>query len=173
MSTHKEMDRKQKQYLRAKVCQLMDEGKADEAKKWMDVLLQDEKTKKRKPKSEYSEVRVTQPDGTVRVFKSIADAARHYHVTPQAIRQVIFRGIPTRGVLKGLLMEYTGVKKDVRSKPILATLPDGTRKQYDSIRHFRRETGIADSYVYRSIREERPIAKGRYAGWKFERVEEK
>ncbi|MCD5028701.1 hypothetical protein [Enterococcus asini] len=172
MSTHKEMDKKQKQYLRAKICQLMDEGKAGEAKKWMDLLLVDEQKRGRKPNSQFTQVRVTRPDGEEQIFKSIAETARTYHVTPQAIRQVIYRGIPTRGVLKGFLIEYTGVKKDVRSKPILATLPDGTRKQYESIRHFRRETGIADSYVYRSLSSGNPIASGRYAGWQFERVEE-
>ena len=166
------MDRTEKQYLRAKVCQLMDEGKAGEAKKWMDLLLVDEQKRGRKPNSRFTQVRVTRPDGEEQIFKSIADTARAYSVTPQAIRQVIYRGIPSRGILKGFLIEYTGVKKDVRSKPILATLPDGTRKQYESIRRLRRETGIADSYVYRSLSSGNPIASGRYAGWKFERAEE-
>lgn len=57
------MDRKQKQYLRAKVCQLMDDGKADEAKKWMDLLLVDEQRRGRKPNSQFTQVRVTRPDG--------------------------------------------------------------------------------------------------------------
>jgi hypothetical protein len=79
----------------------------------------------------------------------------------EAIRQ------RTLGNQNFLGKKHTEEAKDKMRRPIYAILPDGTRKDFAGTALAGEELGVAYPMLVRAMKAQKPIAKGRLAGWLF------
>lgn len=63
--------------------------------------------------------------------------------------------------------EHTEEAKDKMRRPIYALLPDGTRRDFVGTALAGEELGVAYPMLVRAMKAQRPIAKGKFAGWQF------
>jgi len=63
--------------------------------------------------------------------------------------------------------EHTEEAKTKLRRPIYAILPDGTRKDFAGTALAGEELGVAYPMLVRAMKAQKPIAKGRLAGWLF------
>ena len=63
--------------------------------------------------------------------------------------------------------EHTEEAKDKMRRPIYAILPDGTRRDFAGTALAGEELGVVYPMLVRAMKAQKPIAKGRLAGWLF------
>ena len=63
--------------------------------------------------------------------------------------------------------EHTEETKDKLRRPIYAVLPDGSRRDFAGTSLAGEELGVAYTMLVRAMKAQRPIAKGKLAGWQF------
>jgi group I intron endonuclease len=63
--------------------------------------------------------------------------------------------------------EHTEEAKDKLRRPIFALLPDGTRRDFAGTALAGEELGVAYPMLVRAMKAQKPIAKGKFAGWLF------
>jgi hypothetical protein len=56
-------------------------------------------------------------------------------------------------------------------RPIYVVLPDGTRRDFVGVSAAGKELGVAYPMLVRSMKAQKPIAKGKLAGWLFAYVD--
>ena len=83
----------------------------------------------------------------------------------EAIRQ------RTLGNQNFLGKKHTEQAKDKMRRPIYAVLPDGTRQDFVGVSAAGKELGVAYPMLVRSMKAQKPIAKGKLAGWLFAYVD--
>ncbi len=66
---------------------------------------------------------------------------------------------------------HTEQAKDKMRRPIYAVLPDGTRRDFVGVSAAGKELGVAYPMLVRSMKAQKPIAKGKLAGWLFAYVD--
>ena len=66
---------------------------------------------------------------------------------------------------------HTEQAKDKMRRPIYAVLPDGTRQDFVGVSAAGKELGVAYPMLVRSMKAQKPIAKGKLAGWLFAYVD--
>jgi hypothetical protein len=79
----------------------------------------------------------------------------------EAIRQ------RTLGNQNFLGKKHTEEAKDKMRRPIYAILPDGTRRDFAGTSLAGEELGVVYPMLVRAMKAQKPIAKGRLAGWRF------
>ena len=164
------MDRKQKQYLRAKVCQLMDEGKADEAKKWMDLLLVDENFKPAIKQNKHG-VTLTDADGHVVEFKSIDACAEAFKTSREKVMKAIAIGTPIKGVFKGYAVEGPFSTEGPKSIfAVIATSPSEEEIVFPSVKKARLNIGLSYINFKKSLETGEKIRRGTFKGWTIRKV---
>jgi hypothetical protein len=83
----------------------------------------------------------------------------------EAIRQ------RTLGNQNFLGKKHTEQAKDKMRRPIYVVLPDGTRRDFVGVSAAGKELGVAYPMLVRSMKAQKPIAKGKLAGWLFAYVD--
>jgi group I intron endonuclease len=83
----------------------------------------------------------------------------------EAIRQ------RTLGNQNFLGKKHTEEAKEKMRRPIYAVLPDGTRQDFVGVSAAGKELGVAYPMLVRSMKAQKPIAKGKLAGWLFAYVD--
>jgi group I intron endonuclease len=66
---------------------------------------------------------------------------------------------------------HTEQAKEKMRRPIYAVLPDGTRQDFVGVSAAGKELGVAYPMLVRSMKAQKPIAKGKLAGWLFAYVD--
>lgn len=66
---------------------------------------------------------------------------------------------------------HTEEAKDKMRRPIYVVLPDGTRRDFVGVSAAGKELGVAYPMLVRSMKAQKPIAKGKLAGWLFAYVD--
>jgi hypothetical protein len=66
---------------------------------------------------------------------------------------------------------HTEEAKEKMRRPIYAVLPDGTRRDFVGVSAAGKELGVAYPMLVRSMKAQKPIAKGKLAGWLFAYVD--
>jgi hypothetical protein len=67
--------------------------------------------------------------------------------------------------------KHTEEAKEKMRRPIYAVLPDGTRRDFVGVSAAGKELGVAYPMLVRSMKAQKPIAKGKLAGWLFAYVD--
>lgn len=167
------MDRKQKQYLRAEICRLMDEERVDEARQLMDLLCP--KKKLGDGDKRLRKVRLTDANGNVKEYDSITALAKAYNVSRGTVLRAINVGTPVSGVFAGYSVSISQPAQSKKtSRPgvaIRVISREGDVTTFESVSDAMSITGIGYAAFYKSIKDGTQVSKGEYRGWKFERVE--
>ena len=91
------------------------------------------------------------------------------HKRTEAEREAIRQR--TLGNQNFLGKKHTEEAKDKMRRPIYAVLPDGTRRDFVGVSAAGKELGVAYPMLVRSMKAQKPIAKGKLAGWLFAYVD--
>lgn len=91
------------------------------------------------------------------------------HKRTEAEREAIRQR--TLGNQNFLGKKHTEQAKDKMRRPIYAVLPDGTRQDFVGVSAAGKELGVAYPMLVRSMKAQKPIAKGKLAGWLFAYVD--
>jgi group I intron endonuclease len=91
------------------------------------------------------------------------------HKRTEAEREAIRQR--TLGNQNFLGKKHTEQAKDKMRRPIYVVLPDGTRRDFVGVSAAGKELGVAYPMLVRSMKAQKPIAKGKLAGWLFAYVD--
>lgn len=163
------MDREQKHDLRIKVCRLMDAGKTEEARKLMDILCGVDATCPRPDDKRQRCVRVTDINGNMVEYRSVAICAEAMKASVALINKAIRIGTPVTGKLKGYVFDADEPSHGKRSTKAKAIKPNGEELMFDSISIMVREIGACGGTVYKFLNLGTPVIDGKFEGWRFER----
>lgn len=169
------MDRKQKQHLRAKICQLMDEGKMDEARNLMDLLCPIGSKMPSEGDKRLRKVILTDVEGNTTEYQSLVSCAKAYNVSRGTVLRAINVGTPVSGVFAGYSVSISQPSQSKKtSRPgvaIRVISREGDVTTFESVSDAMSITGIGYAAFYKSIKDGTQVSKGEYRGWKFERME--